>query len=53
MTKQGVPVVQLVPPPQARQRDAANAIAGRRHREAHNVTLGGLSIREMIEAGRR
>ena len=53
ITKHGVPVAQLVPPPDARKRDAAKAIEEwKRYQKEHNITLGGLSIRELIEEGR-
>jgi prevent-host-death family protein len=52
ITKHGVPVAVLVPAPSNRRPDAASVIralkkfrAGRR--------LGGISLREMIEEGRR
>lgn len=54
ITKHGTPVAQLVPPPGARRADAGAAIeALRRYRREQNVSLGGLTIREMIEEGRR
>lgn len=53
ITKHGVPIAVLAPPPEMRRRDPATAIsAWRAFRE--NITLGpGLSIREMMEEGRR
>jgi prevent-host-death family protein len=52
ITKHGVPVAELVPPQGARGRTVAEAIAElRRFREGHR--LDGLSIKELIEEGRR
>ena len=52
ITKHGVPVAMLVPPPGAQRPDAATVIdALRRFRQ--DISLGGLSLREMIEEGRR
>ena len=52
--KHGVPVAQLVPPPEARQKDVRAAIATwLADRKEHNIRLDGLSIREMIDEGRR
>lgn len=54
ITKHGVPVAMLVPTPEARRQNAAEAIdAWRKYRKAHNITLGpGLTIRQLIEEGR-
>ena len=53
ITKHGVPVAQLVPPPGARRADVGKVIREwEEYRRRHNITLGGLSIREMIEEGR-
>lgn len=52
ITKHGVPVAQLVPPPTERQRDPADVIADiQRFRQ--DITLDGLSLRDLIEEGRR
>ena len=52
ITKHGAPVAMLVPVETARQRTVSEAIADiRRFRESHR--LDGLTIREMIEEGRR
>lgn len=52
ITKHGVPVAMLVPTPEASRRDVGKAIEELR-RLRQGITLGGLSIREMIEEGRR
>ena len=52
ITRHGVPVARLVPaldPPEMTVDEAIDGI--RRFRETHS--LGGLSVREMIEEGRR
>ncbi|MEE8397648.1 MAG: type II toxin-antitoxin system prevent-host-death family antitoxin [Desulfobacterales bacterium] len=52
ITKHGVPVAVLQPPPHSRKVEAKKVIADlRRFREQH--TLEGLSIRDMIGEGRR
>lgn len=54
ITRHGVTVALLVPPEDASRRDAAEAIAEwRRYRAQEGITLGGLSIRDLIEEGRR
>ncbi len=55
ITKHGVPVAMLVPPPAARQPDVKAVIDGlRKYRREQNITLGeGLTIRDLIEEGRR
>ena len=54
ITKHGVPVAMLVPPPGAARADLAEVIAGwERYRREQNIRLEGYSIREMIEEGRR
>lgn len=55
ITKHGVPVAVLVPPPEARRRDVAAAIEKwRKYQKEHNITLGGgITIRELVEEGRR
>ncbi len=52
ITKHGIPVAVLQPPDPAKAVDTKSIIAELRQlRNQHN--LGGLSIREMIEEGRR
>ena len=52
ITRHGRPVARLVPVPEARKRSVREAIeAMEAFREKH--TLGGLTIREMIDEGRR
>ncbi len=52
ITKNGTPVALLVPVPPTPKPDVREVI--RQIRELrHGITLGGLSIREMIEEGRR
>lgn len=52
ITKNGTPVALLVPVPAAQKPDAREVI--RQLREfRRGITLGGLSVREMIEEGRR
>ncbi|MGH2371234.1 MAG: type II toxin-antitoxin system prevent-host-death family antitoxin [Chloroflexota bacterium] len=54
ITKRGVPVAMLVPPSGAQRPDPKAAVkAMREFQERERITLGGLSIREMIEEGRR
>lgn len=54
ITKHGVPVAVLTPPPGVQRPDVATAIAAwRRYGREHNITTGGIPIREMIEEGRR
>jgi len=52
ITKHGVPVAVLAPVPEARRRNVHEVIAALREFR-RGITLGGLSIREMIEEGRR
>lgn len=54
ITKHGVPVALLTPPPEARRPDPRAAVEAVRQfqRETH-LSTGGLAIREMIEEGRR
>jgi len=53
ITKHGVPVAMLVPPPQAAHPDV-NAVMDAWLEARQGITLGdNLSIREMIEEGRR
>lgn len=51
ITKHGVPVAMLVPP-STEQRPDVDAIIVELRKLRSTVTLGGLSIREMIEEGR-
>lgn len=65
ITRHGTPVARLVPTTSPRDsldgatttpdlRDAAAALdEWREYRRQHNITLGGISIRELIEEGRR
>jgi prevent-host-death family protein len=54
ITRHGVPVAKLVPPDGAARRDVDELIdEWLRYRAEHNLRLDGLSIREMIEEGRR
>ncbi len=52
ITRHGVPVAMIVPPPSTRRPDLSAVIAEwRQFRKG--ITLGGLSLRDMIEEGRR
>ena len=52
ITKNGIPVALLIPVPSTQKPDAREVI--RQLREfRRGVTLGGISVREMIEEGRR
>lgn len=52
ITKHGVPIARLVPVEQEQQRDVRAVIAElKKFRKGH--TLGGLSVREMINEGRK
>lgn len=54
ITKHGVTVAILVPPLETKHRDAAAAVENwRRYRHEQGIKLGGLSIRELIDDGRR
>jgi prevent-host-death family protein len=53
ITRHGKEVARLVPPRGAINRDAARKAAQRIREMSRGVTLGGLSIRDMINAGRR
>jgi prevent-host-death family protein len=53
ITKHGVPVARLVPPDGARRPDVAETIAALREFRKNVKPLDGLTIREMIEEGRR
>jgi len=52
ITKHGVPVAMLVPPPAAQRPDPGAIIAAIRELRK-GITLGDLSIRDLIEDGRR
>ena len=52
ITKHGVPVAMLVPAPEARRQSVRDVIAALREFR-RGKTLGGLSVRELIEEGRR
>lgn len=52
ITKHGVPVAVLVPPPEKRRRSTREVIEELRELRKGN-TLGGLKIRDLIEEGRR
>lgn len=53
ITKHGVPVAVLVPPPAVRQKTIEEAIEGFRELRKQTKPLGDLTIREMIDEGRR
>ncbi|HLF09527.1 MAG TPA: type II toxin-antitoxin system prevent-host-death family antitoxin [Dehalococcoidia bacterium] len=54
ITKHGVPVAQLVPYPKKKLRDLKKVIEEFEEWQAQqNITLGGITIRELIEEGRR
>lgn len=52
ITKNGVTVAWLVPPPSERRADT-QAVIDELREMRRSVTLGGLSLREMIAEGRR
>ena len=52
ITKHGVPVAMLVPTPEARRKNVDEAIAALREFR-RGKSLGELSIRDLIEEGRR
>ena len=52
ITKYGVPIARLVPMVDEGKRDVAEVIAAIKELRK-GVTLGGISIRELIEEGRR
>lgn len=52
VTKHGVPVARIVPIRDPLAESAAAMEEIRRFREEHKPTLGGISIRELIEEGR-
>jgi prevent-host-death family protein len=51
ITKHGVPVARLVPPDEKEQRDVGEIIRALKELRK-GKTLGGISIRELIEEGR-
>jgi prevent-host-death family protein len=54
ITKHGVPVAMLVPPPGTTQPDVIELVEGwERYRREQDIRLDGLAIRELIEDGRR
>ncbi|CAA9521393.1 MAG: Prevent host death protein, Phd antitoxin [uncultured Thermomicrobiales bacterium] len=54
ITKHGVPVAELGPPRNGTKPDVEAMIAAwEETQRRENITLGGLSIREMIDEGRR
>ena len=52
ITKHGVPVAMLVPPPEKRRKSTSEVIAELRELRKGN-TLGGLKVKDLIEEGRR
>ncbi len=52
ITKHGVPIAMLVPAPEARQKNIREVIAALREFR-RGKTLGGITIRELIDEGRR
>jgi prevent-host-death family protein len=53
ITKHGVPIARLIPAESPPKRDAGAVIdAWLRYRDERNITLEGITIREMIEEGR-
>lgn len=52
ITKNGVPVAQLIPAPEVRQRSTREVIAALKEFR-RGKTLDGVSVRELIEEGRR
>ena len=52
ITRHGVPIARLVPPDRAAKMAAGAAVAELK-KLRKNCTLGGLSLRSMIEEGRR
>ena len=54
ITQHGVPVAELVPSRNGTKPATGNVVEEWiSYRRSHNITLGGLSIREMIDEGRR
>lgn len=52
ITRRGRPVARLVPPSPAFNRERARAAAAEIRAMSKGVTLGGISIRELIDEGR-
>lgn len=52
VTKNGVPIAQLIPAPEVRQRSTREVIAALKEFR-RGKTLDGVSVRELIEEGRR
>jgi prevent-host-death family protein len=52
ITRHGVPIAQLVPAPGARRRTTSEVITALREFRK-GKTLGGMSVRDLIEEGRR
>ena len=53
ITRRGKLVARLIPPPREFDRDEARAAAERIRERRKGVTLGGISIKDLIEEGRR
>lgn len=53
ITRRGKPVARLVPPEAGFDRERARAAAARIRAMRQGVTLGGIRIKELIDAGRR
>lgn len=53
ITRHGKEVARLVPPREGTDREAARAAAQRIRDMSKGVTLGGISIRQLIDEGRR
>jgi prevent-host-death family protein len=54
ITSQGKPVAQLVPVPSEQKPDVRKVIQEMlAYRDRRNLTLGGITVRELIEEGRR
>ena len=54
ITRHGAPVAQLVPPPDAQRADVGKLIEEwLEYRKEHDIRLDGLTIRELIDEGRR
>jgi prevent-host-death family protein len=54
ITKHGKPVAMLVPPPPQGNQDVEQVVREMlEYRDRQNRTLGGITIRELVEGGRR
>ena len=54
ITKHGKPVAMLVPPPLQSSKDVEQVVREMlEYRDRKNRTLGGITIRELVEEGRR